>query len=84
MSMKIIAVCGSAYAFEVDDHNVIVADSRLKRRTGLVWKERISKLDWRWQEPKEPLPSIDELMAYPLYEQFNDPKYADAMKYHEE
>ena len=43
--MRIIAVCGSAYAFEVDDHNVIVADSCLKCRTGLVWKERISKLD---------------------------------------
>ena len=43
--MKIIAVCDFAYAFEVDDHNVIIADSHLKRRTGLVWKERISKLD---------------------------------------
>ncbi len=81
--MKIIAVSYASYAIEVDEHNVIVVDVNRNFRTGPIWKERMYGLHV-WQEPKEPLPSIDELMAYPLYEQFNDPKYADAMKYHEE
>lgn len=79
--MKIIATSYTSYAIEVDEHNVIIVDLDRKLRTGLIWKERMYGLRV-WQEPEEPLPSIEELMAYPLYASFNDPKYAAAMKYH--
>lgn len=79
--MKIIAVNGSRYVIATDEHNVIVADTAARRRTAPVWREHLAKFGGAWEEPETPLPSVNELLEFPLYDVFTNEAYAKRMKY---
>ena len=81
MKPKVIAQDDSNYIIQMDKHNVIIVDTHRGYRTDLMWEKRLCKLDWDFQEPKEPVPSVEELLSYPLYKPFTDKGYADAMRY---
>lgn len=52
MKPKVIAQAGSRYIIQMDDRNVIIANTQDHWRTGLLWEARLCKLDWGFEEPE--------------------------------
>ena len=80
MKPKVIAQAGSRYIIQMDEYNVVIAYTQRKERTGLMWEALLCKFDgWDFEYPKEPVPPVEELLAYPLlkgYRQGEDPDYS--------
>ena len=66
----------------MDEYNVVIANAKEHWRTGLMWEALLCKYDgWEFEEPKKPVPPIEELLAYPLCPPFCDDSDPDRMRY---